>query len=80
MEFEELRLRNDIQDIRDQNELLEFRMLELEVKISTSFIINIYIYYCVSEGVWVREFLFGHVSENHFYYIAIKVRSSCCKV
>ncbi|XP_038129980.1 janus kinase and microtubule-interacting protein 3 isoform X3 [Cyprinodon tularosa] len=30
MEFEELRLRNDIQDIRDQNELLEFRMLELE--------------------------------------------------
>uniref|UniRef100_A0A3Q2QTP4 Janus kinase and microtubule interacting protein 3 n=1 Tax=Fundulus heteroclitus TaxID=8078 RepID=A0A3Q2QTP4_FUNHE len=30
METEELRLKNDIQDIRDQNELLEFRMLELE--------------------------------------------------
>lgn len=32
MEFEDLQLRNDIQDIRDQNELLEFRILELEVK------------------------------------------------
>ncbi|XP_028990424.1 janus kinase and microtubule-interacting protein 3 isoform X1 [Betta splendens] len=30
MEGEDLRLRNDIQDIRDQNELLEFRILELE--------------------------------------------------
>lgn len=34
MEGEELRLRNDIQDIRDQNELLEFRILELEVTTS----------------------------------------------
>lgn len=34
MEIEELRLRNDIQDIRDQNELLEFRILELEVTTS----------------------------------------------
>ena len=32
MEVEELKLENDIQDIRDQNELLEFRILELEVK------------------------------------------------
>lgn len=32
MEFEDLQLRDDIQDIRDQNELLEFRILELEVK------------------------------------------------
>lgn len=32
MEGEELRLRIDIQDIRDQNELLEFRILELEVR------------------------------------------------
>lgn len=32
MEGEEMRLKNDIQDIRDQNELLEFRILELEVK------------------------------------------------
>lgn len=31
MESEDLQLRNDIQDIRDQNELLEFRILELEV-------------------------------------------------
>uniref|UniRef100_A0A8C8A3H2 Janus kinase and microtubule interacting protein 3 n=1 Tax=Oryzias sinensis TaxID=183150 RepID=A0A8C8A3H2_9TELE len=30
MEGEEMRLKNDIQDIRDQNELLEFRILELE--------------------------------------------------
>uniref|UniRef100_A0A1A8I0F4 Janus kinase and microtubule interacting protein 3 n=1 Tax=Nothobranchius kuhntae TaxID=321403 RepID=A0A1A8I0F4_NOTKU len=30
MESEELRLMTDIQDIRDQNELLEFRILELE--------------------------------------------------
>lgn len=33
MEVEDLRLRNDIQDIKDQNELLEFRILELEVKL-----------------------------------------------
>lgn len=32
MEGEEVKLENDIQDIRDQNELLEFRILELEVK------------------------------------------------
>lgn len=32
MEGEELRLKNDIQDAKDQNELLEFRILELEVK------------------------------------------------
>uniref|UniRef100_A0A6Q2XS58 Janus kinase and microtubule-interacting protein C-terminal domain-containing protein n=1 Tax=Esox lucius TaxID=8010 RepID=A0A6Q2XS58_ESOLU len=31
METEESRLKNDIQDARDQNELLEFRILELEV-------------------------------------------------
>ena len=31
MESEEHRLRNEIQDIKDQNELLEFRILELEV-------------------------------------------------
>lgn len=31
MEGEDLRLRNDIQDVKDQNELLEFRILELEV-------------------------------------------------
>ncbi|XP_023276273.1 janus kinase and microtubule-interacting protein 3 isoform X1 [Seriola lalandi dorsalis] len=30
MEGEELRLKNDIQDVKDQNELLEFRILELE--------------------------------------------------
>lgn len=31
MECDEMRLKNDIQDMRDQNELLEFRILELEV-------------------------------------------------
>lgn len=31
METEDLRLKNDIQDVKDQNELLEFRILELEV-------------------------------------------------
>lgn len=31
IEGENLRLRNDIQDVKDQNELLEFRILELEV-------------------------------------------------
>nr|XP_049572780.1 janus kinase and microtubule-interacting protein 3-like [Syngnathus scovelli] len=31
MEAEEARLKEHIQDIRDQNELLEFRILELEV-------------------------------------------------
>ncbi|XP_029283258.1 janus kinase and microtubule-interacting protein 3 isoform X2 [Cottoperca gobio] len=30
MESEELQLENDIQDVKDQNELLEFRILELE--------------------------------------------------
>lgn len=30
MDTEELRLRNEIQDVQDQNELLEFRILELE--------------------------------------------------
>ncbi|KAF3845501.1 hypothetical protein F7725_008664, partial [Dissostichus mawsoni] len=32
MEAEEMQLENEIQDIRDQNELLEFRILELEVR------------------------------------------------
>ena len=31
METEEGRLRHEVQDARDQNELLEFRILELEV-------------------------------------------------
>ncbi|XP_067344932.1 janus kinase and microtubule-interacting protein 3 isoform X3 [Channa argus] len=40
MEIEELRLRNDIQDIKDQNELLEFRILELEERERRSPAIN----------------------------------------
>ncbi|KAK2820739.1 hypothetical protein Q5P01_023698 [Channa striata] len=40
MESEELRLRNDIQDIKDQNELLEFRILELEERERRSPAIN----------------------------------------
>lgn len=31
MEAEEARLKHDVQDAKDQNELLEFRILELEV-------------------------------------------------
>ncbi|XP_074519580.1 janus kinase and microtubule-interacting protein 3 isoform X3 [Halichoeres trimaculatus] len=62
MEGEELRLRNDIQDIRDQNELLEFRILELEERERRSPAINFNQYhfpeglsplqiYCEAEGV-----------------------------
>ncbi|XP_062298567.1 janus kinase and microtubule-interacting protein 3 isoform X4 [Scomber scombrus] len=40
MEGEELRLQNDIQDVRDQNELLEFRILELEERERRSPAIN----------------------------------------
>ncbi|KAM9837665.1 janus kinase and microtubule-interacting protein 3 [Aulostomus maculatus] len=40
MEGEELRLENDIQDVRDQNELLEFRILELEERERRSPAIN----------------------------------------
>ncbi|XP_062234334.1 janus kinase and microtubule-interacting protein 3 isoform X5 [Platichthys flesus] len=40
MEAEELRLKNDIQDVRDQNELLEFRILELEERERRSPAIN----------------------------------------
>lgn len=32
MEVEEARLKHDVQDAKDQNELLEFRILELEVE------------------------------------------------
>lgn len=32
MEAEEARLKHDVQDVKDQNELLEFRILELEVR------------------------------------------------
>lgn len=34
MEMEETRLKNEIQDVKDQNELLEFRILELEVSLT----------------------------------------------
>ncbi|XP_075891351.1 janus kinase and microtubule-interacting protein 3 isoform X4 [Nelusetta ayraudi] len=62
MEGEELRLRIDIQDIRDQNELLEFRILELEERERRSPAINFQqLYfpeglsplqiYCEAEGV-----------------------------
>ncbi|XP_029382985.1 janus kinase and microtubule-interacting protein 3 isoform X4 [Echeneis naucrates] len=40
MEGEELRLKNDIQDAKDQNELLEFRILELEERERRSPAIN----------------------------------------
>uniref|UniRef100_A0A3Q3WIB9 Janus kinase and microtubule-interacting protein C-terminal domain-containing protein n=1 Tax=Mola mola TaxID=94237 RepID=A0A3Q3WIB9_MOLML len=62
MEGEDLRLRNDIQDIKDQNELLEFRILELEERERRSPAINFQqLYfpeglsplqiYCEAEGV-----------------------------
>ncbi|XP_042559332.1 janus kinase and microtubule-interacting protein 3 isoform X19 [Clupea harengus] len=62
MESEEHRLRNEIQDIKDQNELLEFRILELEERERRSPAINFHnIYfregvsplqiYCEAEGV-----------------------------
>ncbi|XP_029701053.1 janus kinase and microtubule-interacting protein 3 isoform X4 [Takifugu rubripes] len=62
MESEDLQLRNDIQDIRDQNELLEFRILELEERERRSPAINFHqLYfpeglsplqiYCEAEGV-----------------------------
>lgn len=33
METEEARLKHEVQDAKDQNELLEFRILELEVRL-----------------------------------------------
>uniref|UniRef100_A0A672P0J5 Janus kinase and microtubule-interacting protein 3-like n=1 Tax=Sinocyclocheilus grahami TaxID=75366 RepID=A0A672P0J5_SINGR len=62
METEETRLKNEIQDAKDQNELLEFRILELEERERRSPAINFqYIHfaegmsplqmYCEAEGV-----------------------------
>uniref|UniRef100_A0AAX7UQ82 Janus kinase and microtubule interacting protein 3 n=1 Tax=Astatotilapia calliptera TaxID=8154 RepID=A0AAX7UQ82_ASTCA len=64
MEGEELRLKNDIQDAKDQNELLEFRILELEERERRSPAINFQQLhfpeglsplqvYCEAEGVTV---------------------------
>uniref|UniRef100_A0A669DP61 Janus kinase and microtubule interacting protein 3 n=1 Tax=Oreochromis niloticus TaxID=8128 RepID=A0A669DP61_ORENI len=64
MEGEELRLKNDIQDVKDQNELLEFRILELEERERRSPAINFQQLhfpkglsplqvYCEAEGVTV---------------------------
>ncbi|XP_019115350.1 janus kinase and microtubule-interacting protein 3 isoform X5 [Larimichthys crocea] len=62
MEGEDLRLKNEIQDVKDQNELLEFRILELEERERRSPAINFQqLYfpeglsplqiYCEAEGV-----------------------------
>ncbi|XP_041057778.1 janus kinase and microtubule-interacting protein 1-like isoform X3 [Carcharodon carcharias] len=40
LELEEFRLQNEMQDAKDQNELLEFRILELEVRHSTCKVSN----------------------------------------
>ncbi|XP_062902760.1 janus kinase and microtubule-interacting protein 1-like isoform X2 [Mobula hypostoma] len=40
LELEELRLQNEVQDAKDQNELLEFRILELEVRHSIGKVSN----------------------------------------
>uniref|UniRef100_A0A3B4GLM9 Janus kinase and microtubule-interacting protein 3-like n=1 Tax=Pundamilia nyererei TaxID=303518 RepID=A0A3B4GLM9_9CICH len=66
MEGEELRLKNDIQDAKDQNELLEFRILELEERERRSPAINFQQLhfpeglsplqvYCEAEGVTVMH-------------------------
>uniref|UniRef100_A0AAR2ITF0 Janus kinase and microtubule-interacting protein C-terminal domain-containing protein n=1 Tax=Pygocentrus nattereri TaxID=42514 RepID=A0AAR2ITF0_PYGNA len=66
METEEMRLKHDIQDAKDQNELLEFRILELEERERRSPAINFQnIYfadgmsplqvYCEAEGVTVSS-------------------------
>ncbi|XP_043912746.1 janus kinase and microtubule-interacting protein 3 [Protopterus annectens] len=62
MEIEEARLKHDIQDVKDQNELLEFRILELEERERRSPSINFHSIpftegksplqvYCEAEGV-----------------------------
>lgn len=38
MEIDEAKLKHDVQDAKDQNELLEFRILELEVSNQTFFL------------------------------------------
>lgn len=38
METEEMRFKHEIQDAKDQNELLEFRILELEVSLTRIFL------------------------------------------
>lgn len=45
METEEARLKHDVQDAKDQNELLEFRILELEV--SNSDLYNCRHFFCI---------------------------------
>nr|XP_033932711.1 janus kinase and microtubule-interacting protein 3-like isoform X1 [Pseudochaenichthys georgianus] len=66
MEAEEMQLENEIQDIRDQNELLEFRILELEERERRSPAINFHQLhfpeglsplqiYCEAEGVPVSD-------------------------
>uniref|UniRef100_A0A668TEL0 Janus kinase and microtubule-interacting protein C-terminal domain-containing protein n=1 Tax=Oreochromis aureus TaxID=47969 RepID=A0A668TEL0_OREAU len=74
MEGEELRLKNDIQDVKDQNELLEFRILELEERERRSPAINFQQLhfpkglsplqvYCEAEGVTpVSVYLSAHLS------------------
>ena len=48
MESDETRLRIDIQDARDQNELLEFRILELEVSIMLALLATLHAGFTVS--------------------------------
>ncbi|XP_038648490.1 janus kinase and microtubule-interacting protein 1-like [Scyliorhinus canicula] len=62
LEFEELRLQNEMQDAKDQNELLEFRILELEERERRSPAYNLHMsafsetgsalqLYCQQEGI-----------------------------
>uniref|UniRef100_A0AAY4BB25 Janus kinase and microtubule-interacting protein C-terminal domain-containing protein n=1 Tax=Denticeps clupeoides TaxID=299321 RepID=A0AAY4BB25_9TELE len=75
MEMEEHRLKNEIQDIKDQNELLEFRILELEERERRSPAMNFHNIhftegvsplqlYCETEGVTVSLLYFNTILTN----------------
>uniref|UniRef100_A0AAR2KS30 Janus kinase and microtubule-interacting protein C-terminal domain-containing protein n=1 Tax=Pygocentrus nattereri TaxID=42514 RepID=A0AAR2KS30_PYGNA len=79
METEEMRLKHDIQDAKDQNELLEFRILELEERERRSPAINFQnIYfadgmsplqvYCEAEGVTVSSLVLALKHSRHAEY------------
>lgn len=50
MEMDETRLKNEIQDAKDQNELLEFRILELEVSLTEDFSTPKICHVCISDA------------------------------
>uniref|UniRef100_A0A670I9E0 Janus kinase and microtubule-interacting protein C-terminal domain-containing protein n=1 Tax=Podarcis muralis TaxID=64176 RepID=A0A670I9E0_PODMU len=87
MEVEEARLKHDVQDAKDQNELLEFRILELEERERRSPAINFHHIpftegksplqvYCEAEGVTVSHsyFLFSNLT-NDEQVVVIQART-----